>query len=71
LSQQIAKYVGEHGGQGSDWSYLTWAEIGTEHIITLVGLIHLEFGRALGLILPLTIDSVFSFVCRTIQSNPK
>src|SRR6266436_416545 len=39
------------------------------HIITLIGLICLEFGRALGSILPLTIDSVFSFVCRTIQSK--
>jgi hypothetical protein len=41
-----------------------------QHIITLIGLIRLEFGRALRLILPLTMDSVFSFVCRTIQSNP-
>ena len=31
--------------------------------------INLEFGRALGLILPLTTDSIFSFVYRTIQSK--
>ena len=41
-----------------------------EHIITLVGLIHLQFGRPLGSILPFTINSIFSFVCRTILSNP-
>jgi catalase len=40
------------------------------HIITLIGLIRLQFGRPLGSILPFTVDSIFSFVHSTIQSNP-